>query len=202
MLSQTKLRRDPLRKGIGIPASNGFTVIEMLLVVVVVGFITALAIPSYSTILEKRQVTSGAQQLSGFLSRAQLEAVKRNENITLSYAMTDSDTWCLGSTSGTTACDCTETDPAETDACVIDAQLQVVTDANLNYPAIMNAIQGDGAFVYDPVRGLMADLTDAVTLELLSRTGKYALDVQLSATGRLKICSHNSSTKVPGYEVC
>ena len=46
MLSQTKLRRDPLRKGIGIPASNGFTVIEMMLVVVVVGFITALAIPS------------------------------------------------------------------------------------------------------------------------------------------------------------
>ena len=108
MLSQTKLRRDPHRKGIGIPASNGFTVIEMMLVVVVLGFITALALPSYSTILEKRQVTSGAQQLSGFLSRAQLEAVKRNENITLSYAMTDSDTWCLGSTSGTTACDCTE----------------------------------------------------------------------------------------------
>ena len=202
MLSQTKLRRDPQRKGIGIPASNGFTVIEMMLVVVVLGFITALALPSYSTILEKRQVTSGAQQLSGFLSRAQLEAVKRNENITLSYAMTDSDTWCLGSASGTTACDCTEADPGETDACVIDAQLQVVTDANLNYPAIMNAMQGDGAFVYDPVRGLMADLTDAVTLELLSRTGKYALDVQLSVTGRLKICSHNSSTKVPGYEVC
>ena len=116
--------------------------------------------------------------------------------------MTDSDTWCLGSTSGATACDCTETDPNETDACVIDAQLQVVSDANLNYPAIMNGMQGDGAFVYDPVRGLMADLTDAVSLELLSRTGKYALDVQLSVTGRLQICSHNSSTTVPGYDVC
>ena len=208
MLSQTKLRRDPLRKGIGIPASNGFTVIEMMLVVVVLGFITALALPSYSTILEKRQVTSGAQQLSAFLSSAQLEAVKRNENIAVDYLWTDSDTWCLGmvvvvktNSSTNDPCDCTAAESAG-DACKIDGQLRVFTDANLNYPDIMDGMQGDTAFVYDPVRGLLVDLTDALTLELLSRTGKYALDVQLSATGRLKICSHNSSTKVPGYEVC
>ncbi|MCH8227528.1 MAG: prepilin-type N-terminal cleavage/methylation domain-containing protein, partial [Proteobacteria bacterium] len=81
MLSQTQLRRDPHRKGKGIPASDGFTVIELMLVLVVVGSIVALALPSYSTVLEKRQVTSGAEQLSAFLSTAQLEAVKRNENI-------------------------------------------------------------------------------------------------------------------------
>ena len=202
MLSQTQLRRDPHRKGKGIPASNGFTVIELMLVLVVVGGIVALALPSYSTVLEKRQVTSGAEQLSAFLSTAQIEAVKRNENITLSYAMTDSDTWCLGSTSGVTACDCTQSDPTAADACVIDAQLRVFSDANLNYPAIMDAMQGDGAFVYDPVRGLMVDHTDAVTLELVSRTGKYALNVQLSVTGRLKTCSKDSSTTVPGYDVC
>lgn len=202
MLSQTQLRRDPHRKGKGIPTSNGFTVIELMLVLVVVGSIVALALPSYSTVLEKRQVTSGAEQLSAFLSAAQLEAVKRNENITLSYSRTDSDTWCLGSISGVTACDCTETVPTAAGACVIDSQLRVFTDANLNYPAIMNGMQGDGAFAYDPVRGLLVDLTDALTLELVSRTGKYALNVQLSVTGRLKTCSKDSSTKVPGYDEC
>ncbi|MCH8058779.1 MAG: hypothetical protein IIB78_13015, partial [Proteobacteria bacterium] len=95
---------------------------------------------------------------------------------------------------------CTQSDPTESDACVIDSQLRVFTDANLNYPAIMNGMLGDGAFVYDPVRGLMVDHTDAVTLELVSRTGKYALNVQLSVTGRLKTCSNDSSTTVPGYE--
>lgn len=202
MLSQTQLRRDPHRKGKGIPTSNGFTLIELMLVLVVVGGIVALALPSYSTVLEKRQVTSGAEQLSAFLSAVQLEAVKRNENIVVDYSRTDIDSWCLGSTSGVTACDCTQTDPTESDACVIDAQLRVFSDANLNYPSIMNAMQGDGAFVYDPVRGLMVDHTDAVTLELVSRTGKYALNVQLSVTGRLKTCSKDSSTKVPGYDEC
>ena len=48
----------------------------------------------------------------------------------------------------------------------------------------------------------MVDHTDAVTLELVSRTGQYALDVRLSVTGRLQICSHNSSITVPGYDVC
>ena len=205
MLSQTQLRRDPHRKGKGVPASHGFTVIELMLVLVVVGGIVALALPSYSTVLEKRQVTSGAEQLSAFLSTAQLEAVKRNETIGVKYSRTDIDNWCVGmifvpDPAENNPCDCTQSDPTESDACVIDSQLRVFTDANLNYPAIMNGMLGDGAFVYDPVRGLMVDHTDAVTLELVSRTGKYALDVQLSLTGRLQICSHNSSTTVPGYE--
>ncbi len=208
MLSQTKLRRDPHRKGKRIPTSNGFTVIELMLVLVVVGGIVALALPSYSTVLEKRQVTSAAQQLSAFLSAAQLEAVKRNEYIAVDLLWTDSDTWCLGmvvvdkiNSTTNDPCDCTAAESAG-DACKIDGQLRVLTDANLNYPDIMDAMQGDPAFVYDPVRGLLVDHTDAVTLELLSRTGKYALDVQFSATGRLRICSHNSSTKVPGYDEC
>ena len=205
MLSQTQLGRDPHRKGKGIPASDGFTVIELMLVLVVVGGIVALALPSYSTVLEKRQVTSGAEQLSAFLSTAQLEAVKRNENIGVDYLKTDIDTWCLGMVvvaSDTNApCDCTAAESAG-DACKIDGQLRVFTDANLNYPGIMDGMQGDTAFVYDPVRGLLVDLTDALTLELVSRTGKYALNVQLSVTGRLKTCSKDSSTKVPGYDEC
>ena len=205
MLSQTQLRRDPHRKGKGIPANNGFTVIELMLVLTVVGGIVALALPSYSTVLEKRQVTSGAEQLSAFLSAAQLAAVKSNETIGVKYSRSDIDAWCVGMVvvdgDTNTPCDCTAAVSAG-DACKIDGQLRVFTDANLNYPAIMNWMQGDGAFVYDPVRGLMVDHTDAVTLELVSRTGKYALDVQLSVTGRLKTCSHNSSTTVPGYDEC
>ena len=87
-------------------------------------------------------------------------------------------------------------------------QVRIITGANLNYPGIMNAMSsnnfssGTGSFVYDPSRGLMVDHTDAVELELLSDQGSYALNIQLSATGRLKLCSDNSSTKVPGYDVC
>ena len=202
MFWSAQLRKDPQEKTKGICPNGGFTIIETMVVLAVLAIIISLALPSYRMILEKRAVTSAAEQLAAFLSTAQIEAVKRNENIIVSYSRTDSDTWCLGLTSGVTACDCTLSNPTESDACVIDSHIRVLTDSNLNYPKIMNGMQGDGAFVYDPVRGLMVDHNDAATLELLSSQSRYSLNVQVNVTGRLRICSRTSDTQVPGYGVC
>jgi len=202
MTMSVKLRRDPQNWKNGFSTRNGFTLIELMIVIAVVAIITSLALPSYRTIMEKRQVTSAAEQLGAFLSAIQIEAVTRSENISVSYSRTDADTWCIGIVSGATACDCTITNPATSGACVIDSQLRVISDANLTYPGIMNKMNGDGAFVFDPARGLMMNHADAAELELLSDEGTYALNVQLSATGRLKMCSDNAGKKVPGYEVC
>lgn len=175
----------------------------------IVAIITSIALPSYRTLIEKRQVTSGSEQLGAFLSSVQMEAVKRSENISVTYSRTDSDTWCIGIISGTTPCDCTVTAFDGTDACVIgdETQVRVITGASLNYPGIMNAMNGDGDFVYDPGRGLLCDDPDClaydnVELELLSEQGSYALNVQLNATGRLKICSDSAGKKLPGFDVC
>ena len=163
--------------------------------------ITSFALPSYRMLIEKRQVTSGAEQLAGFISTAQIEAVKRSENISVTYNRTDADTWCIGLVTGTTACDCTDNDPATAD-CKVDSQVRIINDANLVYPGIMDDMDGDGSFVYDPARGLMVDHTDAMELVLLSDNSTYALKVQLTATGRVKMCSGSSDKQVPGYDVC
>lgn len=204
MTTSGRLGRDPQKGKIGLSTRKGFTVIELMVVIAVIAIIAGLALPSYRTLIEKRQVTSGAEQLGAFLSAVQIEAVKRSENISVSYSRTDADTWCLGIVSGTAACDCTVTDHTAADACVIggETQVRVINGDNLNYPAVMNAMNGDGAFVFDPARGLMVDHTDTVELELLSDEGTYALNVQLSPTGRLKLCSDSAGKKVPGYEVC
>jgi Tfp pilus assembly protein FimT len=176
-----------------------------MVVIAVVAIITSFALPSYRTIIEKRQVTSGAEQLGAFLSAVQMEAVKRSENITVSYDFTDSADWCVGIASGTAACDCSDT-TVDGD-CRIDGQLRIFSPENLNYPGAMSGVTGDGAFVFDPARGLVYDDSgmatyDSAEMQFLSDDGTYALNVQISATGRVKYCSDTAGKKVPGYDVC
>lgn len=194
-----KTRRDPQQGKNGFSTQRGFTLIELMLVIAVVAIITSFALPSYRTLIEKRQVTSGAEQLAGFISTAQIEAVKRSENITVSFTRTASDTWCVGMVSGTTACDCTLT--PGTEDCLIDSQVRIFNQDNFNYPDIMQP-QSDWAFTYDPARGLQQP-PNPVDLKLLSEDNTYSMNVEVSVTGRVKICNDASANiKVPGFKSC
>lgn len=208
MLNMAKIRRDPRNTGKGISTLNGFTLIELLMAVAVLAIITSLALPSYRTIIEKRRVTSGAEQISAFLSAVQVEAVKRNESLAVRYMHADTDSWCLGmipvaaGSTSNTPCDCTK--PAgDAAACEVDGELRVFTNANLNHPDVFNAIgSGDGAFVYDHVRGLLVEPADVPSLEMLSSESNYALNVGVTATGQVRICSNGADKKVPGFSTC
>jgi len=207
MPSRALDRRDPQKGKNGFSNTRGFTIIELMIVIGVIAIITSLALPSYRTIIEKRQVTSGAEQLGAFLSAVKIESIKRSDNVSVSYSRADVDSWCVGIKVGLTACDCTETDTNAADFCEIDGQSRVFNQANLNYPGVMNAMNGDGLFVFDPARGLVYDDSsladyDSAEMELLSEDGTYALNVQVSATGRVKYCSDSADKQVPGYDVC
>jgi prepilin-type N-terminal cleavage/methylation domain-containing protein len=215
-----KTRRDPQKWEKEFSTSKGFTVIELLVVVAVIAIITSFALPSYRTLIEKRQVTSGAQQISAFLSAAKMEAIKRNEKVAIS---TDPDEWCMGfvaydanEVDDDAECDCTLTDPTAAEACAVDEfgdgtmVLRVLRGSQLNKPVNMTAIDlggGDEMVIFDPIRGmLVADDTVAMPLEmkLLSKHDTYALNVQLTATGRVTVCSdmNVADINVPGYDDC
>jgi len=211
MPSSAHTRKDPQKGKKEFSTNKGFTLIELLIGVGILAIAMSLALPSYRSIIEKRQVTRGAEQLGAFLSAVQIEAVKRSENITVSYSRTDSDTWCLGIVSGTTACDCTDTDVATADCKITgDDSIRVINGDSLSYPGIMDDmsdLSDDGYFVFDPARGLVyADDSlstyDSAELNLLSDNDTYALNVQVSQTGRIKLCSDSSTKQVPGYDVC
>jgi type IV fimbrial biogenesis protein FimT len=203
MPTRAHTRRDPQKRKKEFSTNKGFTLIETMIVVAVIAIITSLALPSYRTIIEKRQVTNGAEQLGAFLSSVQMEAVKRSENITVSYKQvtTNPPVWCIGLVTGTNPCDCAVTAPGSAD-CKIDGEVRIVNQDNLSFPGVLSDMDGDGSFVYDPGRGLMVNHADAMELELVSDKGKYALNVQLTATGRVKYCSDSAGKKVPGYNVC
>jgi type IV fimbrial biogenesis protein FimT len=68
--------------------SRGITLIELMIVVTLIGIIVALAAPRFGTMRLQWQVDAGAQQLVGDLSRARVEAVKRNDMVWLAKTST------------------------------------------------------------------------------------------------------------------
>ena len=83
MPNSAQTRREPQKGKNGFSAQKGFTLIELLIAVAIMAIVASLALPSYRSIVEKRQVTSGAEQLSAFLSAAQTEAIKRNQEVSI-----------------------------------------------------------------------------------------------------------------------
>jgi type IV fimbrial biogenesis protein FimT len=172
----------------------------MSLVLVAIGL--ALALPSYRDMVEKRQVTNGAEQLASFINTAQGVAMKTNQVVTVSYHKSGHDDWCIGAVSGETACDCTETDTSATDYCQIATQPFVLNNAHAGDLELMHAMKGDGAYAFDPIRGLFLDLDDSLTLELHSNSRDFRLNLVVNSTGRVILCSGDSERSIPGYQAC
>ena len=184
------------------PRHRGFTLVEVLMSVVLLGIGMALALPSYRDMVEKRQVTNGAEQLASFINTAQGVAMKTNQVVTISYDRSDHDDWCVGAVSGETACDCTVTDTSATDYCQIATQPFILNNGHAGDRELMHAMEGDGAYAFDPIRGLFLDLDDSLTLELHSNNRDFRLNLVVNSTGRVILCSGDSAHSIPGYQAC
>jgi prepilin-type N-terminal cleavage/methylation domain-containing protein len=181
---------------------SGFSLIEVMMSLVLMGIGMALALPSYRDMVEKRQVTNGAEQLASFINTVQGVAMKTNQVVTVSYSQTDADDWCVGAVSGATPCDCTVTDSTEAGFCQIASQPFVMNNEHAANRDLVHAVTGDGAYAFDPIRGLFLDLDDSLTMELRSQNQDFRLNVVVNNTGRVSLCSSSSDHAVPGYAIC
>ena len=181
---------------------RGFTMVELMMSIVLVAIGTALALPSYREMVEKRQLTNGAEQLASFVNTAQGISSRTNQVVTVSYSRSHHDEWCIGAVIGDTACDCTETSSSASDYCAIDGQLFVLDNSATDNMELLHALDGDGAYAFDPIRGLFQDLDDSLTMEMHSNSRDYKLNLIVNNTGRVTLCSDDTSHSVPGYGVC
>ena len=182
--------------------NSGFTIVELMLSVVLLAIGAALSLPSYREMVEKRQLTHGAEQIMAFVNSAQSEAMKRNQVVTVSYARAADNDWCVGAVVGATACDCTEESSGEPDYCAIDSAPRIITNDNVGNTELVKSITGDGAYSFDPIRGILIDLDDLLVVQMSSNDENYQLNLTVSNTGQVIVCSNDSSHTVPGYGVC
>jgi prepilin-type N-terminal cleavage/methylation domain-containing protein len=210
-------QRSPVKPTAHLPRQLGFTLIEVMLSLVLVAIGAALSLPSYREMVEKRQLTNGAEQIMAFVNSTQMEAMKRNRFITVSYSRTADNNWCFGAILGASAqpdpdsdegegCDCNETTATETDFCAINSTPAVINSGNTGNLDLLKSITGDGHYSFDPIRGIVFPKidgsNDSLLVEMSSSSQKYQLNLTVSNTGQAILCSKDSSHKVPGYNVC
>jgi type IV fimbrial biogenesis protein FimT len=174
---------------------RGFTLVEVMMSTVLIAIGTALAIPSYRDMVEKRQLTNSAEQLASFVNSVQSISTRTNRVVTVSYSRAHHDAWCIGAVinADDTACDCTEAG-----SCTIDGQDFVLDQDLSNGSELVHNITGD-FYSFDPVRGL----TDgSLTMEVHTDSRNYKLNLVVNNTGRVILCSTDAGHSIPGYQLC
>lgn len=68
---------------------RGFTLIETLIIVVIIGILSAIAAPSFLGMLNRNKVNAALVQVQGALREAQREAIRRNKSCTVTLDTTN-----------------------------------------------------------------------------------------------------------------
>lgn len=177
-------------------AAKGFTLIEMMVVIAILGILLAIAAPSFTVYFEKFRTKRAAETLGGSLYIAKSEAIKRNQFVRLVITASNSGaTWCYGLTTANT-CNCTTAN-----ACVLDAGVETAVSST-DYKGISVADTSGNpitsmTFNFNPLRGTV----DANTVQFRSGNG-YETRTVVHSFGRVKTCSPSTNYIGGGYTQC
>ncbi len=177
-------------------AVRGFTLIEMMVVIAILGILLAIAAPSFKVFFEKYRTKRAAETLAAFLVNAKSESAKRNATVRVVFQSADSDkTWCAGMTTANN-CDCLATP----NTCTMDGVDRTVPGADFRGVELHEPDDGE-MITFSHKRGTVNDGVTGDTIELESPSN-YEMRVVVSGVGRIRLCSPSGSGYIGGYAAC
>lgn len=171
---------------------QGVTLIELMIVIVITAILAAIAVPAFQDAIDRNRLKAVTEVIYGDFQFAKFEAIKRNSPLVVDFTTSNGGaTWCYGMKSNATTCDCTLTNAAASNACVIDNVLKVVRSTD--YSGVSMTSTADP--VFDNVRGTVSPTS---TVTLTSPKNKETR-VAASTLGKITICSPTGISNIPGY---
>ena len=195
--------------------NNGFTLVELMLVLSIFSIIATMAVPAVKTSFDKKELTRAGEDLYNHLQLARSESITRFAPLYVRFNSTGAN-WQYG-ISQNDLCNLNQTDPtlANTDACLlvvddgdgivddgtalIDAQDTVLYRfSQADYPNISMTLDAmpnaDNQIAFDPARGTAANAT--ITLQ---STRGFKLRLMVGVLGQIRLCSPAGSGYMGGY---
>lgn len=145
--------------------NSGFTLIELMVVIALVGIISAFAVPSFSNVIANGRIASTSNDIVGLLNYARSEAVKRGRIVRVA-PVTGTD-WSSGAQ---VAVDGSATELRRTEALSASVTLAVTGDVSFS---------GGGFSSTEPTLTICDD-----------RTGEVGRRITITLGGRIRAEDH------------
>jgi type IV fimbrial biogenesis protein FimT len=179
---------------LGSASCGGFTLIELISVVLVLALIATLAAPSFTRMLAKKRVEGIASELVTDLQYARSEAVQRNDFVRITFGPR---CYVIHTAGINGAATCSSNGPSTVG--VPETELKTVQLPGASTVSL--SPNGGLAFVdFDPQRGFATcnGVSSPCAPGSVSVTsGEWQLSALVYAVGRVRTCSPNSS--ISGY---
>lgn len=167
---------------------SGFTALELMIVVAIIAILAALAVPSFSTTIDKQRITRAAEAVLADLRWARVEAIKRNRTVRVTFTTGSPWSYTIDTVPALAASDGILPKTVNGSDFPSTTLTEASFDSSVSYTT------------FDSTRGTSLNSVGSLssnegTVTLTSND--FSASIKVSPLGRTRICS-----SMGGYETC